>query len=98
MKITNLSVQSFLFKDGKERFFLAGRAMFVEAPEWIANNRQANRLKKEEKVSFEKKIKITYKQKLLNRIEELGKQAGDGATINALEEILGKDEVNALKI
>lgn len=93
MKITNLSNQAFLFKNKNERFKLSGREILKECPEWIAENSQALRLKKQQMVTFEVKVKPkTRLEELKNRADELGIVYGDGIKEATLEKMVEQKE------
>ena len=93
MKVTNHSVQAFLFRDKGQRFKLGGSAIVAEAPNWVMTNKYALSLREEEKISFEsKKIAETPKQKLMARADELGVIYGDGITVVALEALINTKE------
>ena len=90
MKIINLHHQSFLISNGIDSVTLKNGVN--KAPEWVANNSYAKRLKKEGKIFFEHKA---------NNLEILKKQAvernipiGEHITEEQLKELLnGKKEI-----
>jgi len=93
MKLTNHSVQPFLFRNGTERFKLGGSAIVVEAPDWVGSTKYALDLREQEKVSFEiKKQPKTEKEKLMARAAELGIIHGDGITVAALQAKIAEEE------
>ena len=92
MYLVNLSVQKFLFSNGNERFTLDGREVAPNAPEWIMENHYALKLKKEEKISFEIKKKLTQREKLIERANELGLIFGDDIKVGNLEKMIEAKE------
>jgi hypothetical protein len=93
MKVTNHSVQPFLFRHKQERFKLESRAIVAEAPDWVMNNKYATSLREEEKISFQvEKQPSTLIEKLRLRADGLGLSYGDGAKTAALESMIKAKE------
>ena len=90
--VSNASVQQYLFKNGDERFILKGGLIGQKAPDWIMQNKQALRLRKEEKISFEVKRKLTEEEQLRERCMELGIVIGDGTSIANMEKLIADKE------
>jgi hypothetical protein len=99
MIIHNDSANPYIFRDAKssQRFFLKGRNMELNAPEWVGWCPYAIKLLEEGKISFDKKnIPKNDIDQLKLIADGLDIKYGDGITESALS-ILIKKKQDSLK-
>jgi len=92
MTLISATQQPLLFRHGDKRLLLQSKEIKKDAPNWIMENAYALKCKEKELIHFQIKKKLTEREQLLERCEELDIVVGDEIKIANMEQLIAQKE------